>query len=433
MARAAGEASVAVQGKGSVGGPAGEKAGGSRRAHTRRFAAQRWLIDNVIEANGIDWDQGRSNQLNVPCGMEAAPDFVAIRQQVKKLADFSPAFEAMGRKREAKAEAAEAAGHRVTARNNYFMAAVHYGAAQWPIDEASEENLAYNAKKRACYSAYARLADHRVEAAWVPLGDKALPGWLHLPPGYQGGRLPVVVAIPGMDSFKECLVHLYGDPYLQRGMAVLALEGPGQYESPLLGINVTMEGWRAAGPAVMDWLAGRSEADLERVGIVGRSFGSFFGTILAASEPRFRAVAVSATCHEPGFHTIFEEASPTFKQRFMFMSGYTDEDAFDAFVKTLSWEGAPEKIRAPYLSLSGAADELSPVEHTARLVSRLAGPRQMVVYQGSRHSIRGPAASNGPHPQSLIADWMEARLAGAPMESERWDVEANGRVNRTPL
>lgn len=403
------------------------------RPHTRRFAAQRWLIDNVIEANGIDWDQGRSSALNVPCGMEAAPDFTTIRGQVKKLADMSPAFEAMARKREAKAKAAEEDGHTVTARNNYFIAAIHWGAAQWPIDEANDANLAYNARKRECYASYARLADHRVEAAWIPLGDKALPAWLHLPPGYQGGRLPTVVALPGMDSFKECLVHLYGDPSLQRGMAVLALEGPGQYESPLLGIHVSQDKWKATGPAVFDWLAARAEVDPARVGVMGRSFGTFFGTLLAASEPRFRACAVSGPCHEPGFHTLFEEASPTFKTRFMFMSGYADEDAFDAFVRTLSWEGEPEKISAPYLCLAGEADELSPLQHTERLISELRGPKQFVIYEGSRHSIRGPAASNGPHPQSLMADWMAARLNGEPMASERWFVESSGKVAKTPI
>ena len=31
----------------------------------RRFVEQRWLIDNIIRANGIDWDQPRSIYLSV--------------------------------------------------------------------------------------------------------------------------------------------------------------------------------------------------------------------------------------------------------------------------------------------------------------------------------------------------------------------------------
>ena len=163
--------------------PPTPKLSAKKRPHTRRWSEQRWLVDNIIEANGIDWDQPRSQYLNVPCGIAASPDFVQIRQQVKKFADCSFAFEQMASKREAKARAAEEEGNFVTARENYFIAAIHWAAAQWPIETNDETNLRLNASKRDCYSAYARLADHHVEAAWIPFGDTKLPAWLHLPPG----------------------------------------------------------------------------------------------------------------------------------------------------------------------------------------------------------------------------------------------------------
>ena len=153
-------------------------------------------IDNIIRANGIDWDQPRSLYLSGPCGNEANADFAGIRERVKKMADIGPAFEAVARRREAKAQAAEEAGHKVTARDNYFMAAVHWGAAQWPYDQNNETNIAYNNKKRECYAKYAALADHHVEPVWVPFKDKAIPAWFHLPPDYKGGRIPVVINDP---------------------------------------------------------------------------------------------------------------------------------------------------------------------------------------------------------------------------------------------
>ena len=333
---------------------------------THRWVAQRWLIDNIIRAVGIDWDQPRTISYNAPCGPEANADFAAIRERVKKYADIAPAFAATARRREAKALAADEAGELVTARQNYFIAAVHWAAAQWPYDETNDINLRYNQRKRECYTRYGELADHRVEAAWIPFQGKALPGWFHLPPGYQGGRIPAIVSIPGMDGFKEANVSIYGDRWLARGIAVLVVEGPGQYESAVMGIHVSMPNWIEAARAIMDWIAARPEIDPRRIGIIGSSFGSFFSTIVCANEPRFRACAVSATCLEPGCHTIFEEASPTFKQRFMWMSGYSDEDAFDPFRGTLTWEGHAEKIRVPYLCVAGEADELCPLEHSER-------------------------------------------------------------------
>ena len=401
---------------------------------SRRWIEQRWLVDNVIRANGIDWDQPRSAYLSAPCGVEASADFAAIRLRVQKFADASPAFEATARRREAKARDAEAGGERVAARDNYFMAAVHWAAAQWPIDENNAENLVFNGRKRACYTSYAGLADHRVEAVWIPFRGKALPAWLHLPPGYAGGRIPAVVSIPGMDSFKEINVALYGDRWLMRGMAVLAIDGPGQYESAVLGVPVSVPAWAEAGTAMMNWLVARPEIDPSRIGIVGLSMGSLFATIAAGSEPRFRACAMSHTNFEPGCHTIFEEASPTFKQRFMYMAGISDEAAFDEFRKTLTWDGFAQKITAPYLAVAGEADELCPLVHTERLIAALPGPKRLVVYQGSRHAVGGvPATNLGPYPPTLMADWMAARLAGAEFLSERWYVDASGRVTKTAL
>jgi dienelactone hydrolase len=398
----------------------------------RRFDEQRWLIDNIIRANGIDWDQPRSLYIHLPCGIEANADFAGIRERVKKMADIGPAFAAVARRREAKANAAALADHKVTARDNFFMAAVHWGAAQWPYDENDETNISYNNKKRECFAKYATLADHHVEAVWVPFQDKAIPAWLHLPPGYSGGRLPIVIAIPGMDSYKEIQVALYGDKYLNRGMAVLAIDGPGQYEAPMIGLYFTMENWAAAGPALVDWIAARPELDATRIGVAGTSFGSLFGTVLTASEPRIKACAVMSVCHEPGCHTIFQEASPTFKKRFMYMSGITDEDEFDEFRKKITWQDHADKIRAPYLCVAGEAEELSPLVHSEALMAALKGPKQMVVYQESRHSVGNvPAANLGPFPPILLADWLADRLAGKPFISERWYVTGSGEINKT--
>jgi len=207
---------------------------------TRRWIEQRWMLDNVIRSVGMDWDQPRSVYMAAPCGPEALADFAAIRQRIQKYADASPAFEAVARRREAKAKAAEEAQELVTARENYYIATVHWGAAQWPIDENNEKNKFYNQRKRECYTRYAKLADHPIEAVWIPLQGKKLPAWFHLPPGYQGDRIPVVISIPGMDNFKEMVVSMYGGRWLNREIAVLAIDGPGQYESAVLDIHFNM-------------------------------------------------------------------------------------------------------------------------------------------------------------------------------------------------
>jgi alpha-beta hydrolase superfamily lysophospholipase len=116
----------------------------------------------------------------------------------------------------------------------------------------------------------------------------------------------------------------------------------------------------------------------------------------------------------------------------MYMSGITDEDEFDEFRKTITWERHADKIQVPYLCVAGEAEELSPLQHSERLMAALKGPKQMVVYQESRHSVGNvPAANLGPFPQILVADWLADRLAGKSFVSERWYVTASGEINKT--
>jgi dienelactone hydrolase len=411
----------------------------SRRSPTgapvvRRFNEQEWLLDNVIATRGIDWDQGRTSGLIRACGDEAKGDMEVLKKQAKRYADIAPGFEQLARQREARAKADEAAGNKTAARDNYFIAAQYWASAMWPIDEANDRIRMYNARKNETFTKYIDLADHRIERAQVPYRGATLSGIFHLPPGYTSGKVPVIVLIQGMDGYKEKSVSLFGDNWMARGAAVLAFEGPGYWEAPLRGIYVDMAGWGEAGKAAFDWLAARPEVDTNKIGVTGSSYGSLFSVAMLAAEPRYKACAVTGTCYEPGGETIFNRASPTFKKRFMFMSGITDEAEFDDFRKTIDWKGYAERVKAPYLILSGEYDQLSPMEHTESFLKALGGPKQLVVYQGGTHSVTGSSAAvKGPEPRKLQSEWLMARLEGKPMDSERWFVDLEGKISKAVI
>lgn len=400
----------------------------------KRFEEQRWLLDNIIQANGMDWDQGHTSVLLRACGLAVQGDMAGLRQRVRKYADIVPAFEALARRREQRAQEHERNGEMLPARDNYYIAAVYWGTAMWGLEEHGPRLRGNNAKKRETYSKYMGLADHTVEWAEIPYRGKTLPAVFHLPPGYQPGqKVPVIVGVPGMDGFKERFVSLSNDGWMQRNYAVLVIEGPGYWESPVRGIFVDVQGWVETGKEIVKWLRARPEIDGERIAATGSSFGSFFSAAMISEEPAFKACAVTSTCYEPGGHSIFDEASPTFKKRFMFMAGITDEAAFETFRKTIDWHPFAGKIKAPFLVAAGEADELCPLAATEAFISALGGPKQLVIYQDSRHSLSGAAAANGPDPRVYQAEWITRRLKGQPLTSERWFVESTGRVQKTTL
>ncbi len=398
----------------------------------KRWQEQRWILDAIIKTVGIEWDQNRIGYTLGPCGPQATADFNGVRSRVQKFNDISREFKRAARRREGMAKHFMDEGHNVAARESSFIAALLYGSAQWPIFENTPENQSLNEKKNECYQQYARLAHHEIRRVEIPFGESSLPGYLHLPQAHGAPvaePFPCVLAIGGMDSFKEIAVALYGDAFLERGIAVLAIDGPGQGECTIRDIHVTATNFTDAGRAILTWLRVQPELDPERLAVSGVSFGSYWGTQVAASDERWKGCAVAYVCHEPGANTIFNMASPTFKLRFMYMAGYEDEEKFDEFAQSLTLRGVGERLRCPYLVVAGEDDDLSPIEYTYELLDEVKAPKELLLYQGERHGLNTTTSSVlGPNPQTYMADWLADRLNGKPLHSRRLVVDMQGQT-----
>jgi pimeloyl-ACP methyl ester carboxylesterase len=397
----------------------------------RRWQEQRWVLDNVIRTVGIEWDQPRLAYTLAPCGPEATFDFNLVRQRVTKFSDIAREFAGAATRREAKAAEFERDGRMIAARESYFIAALLWGSAQWPLFEDSPQNTEFNDRKVACYAKFVAHPPHRIERVEIPYGKTSLPGLLHFPPGWSGERVPCVLTLDGMDGFKEMMHPMYGDKLLHRGMASLAIDGPGQGEALARGIKVTADNFKDAGRASIDWLRKHPGIAGDQLTVYGLSFGSFWGTQVAMLDEQLAGAAVAFVCHEPGGHTIFNMASPTFKLRFMYMAGIEDEAEFDRFAEDLTLDG--RDVRCPLLIVASEDDELSPIEHTYRLFNDVQTPKELVVYQGERHAIGGSAGGLGPNWLTLAADWLRDRVDGRAMASQRVYVDVTGRRSATSL
>lgn len=402
---------------------------------SHRWLEQRWIVDSAIRTEGVEWDQPRIGFTLRPAGIEGFSDLMAAKKRIRKFADIARVFRQLGAGRERRAQAAEAAGYLVTAREHYFVAALLYLSAEWPYFRNCEALTELEQRKNLCYGKWAALAEHTVERVDIPFGSGFIPAWLHFPRGVQQRPCPLVLACGGMDAFKEINVAMYGDKLLERGFAVLAFDGPGQGEAIVNGITVTERNWVDAGAAIMTWVKARADIDATRILGFGISFGSFWMTQIAATQPDMRGCVVSMVCHEPGARTLLERASPTFKARFMWMAGIEDERAFDALARKLDLRPLVQEMTVPWLVIAGEDDDLSPIEHTYALAAAAKGPVNLLVYEGERHSLQaldaglgGSAASNGPNWYMWAADWLLDRVHGVPVQ-DRFDyVATSGQV-----
>jgi len=401
----------------------------------RRWKEQRWLMDAIIQAVGVEWDQPRLGYTMYPAGPDAVADFRTVGMRVRKFADMHREFAAAARRREVKAEQFEQQGRLVSARESYFIAAMLYSAARWPIFETNATSIDYNTRMVKCYDKFAGYMNRPIERLEIPFAGTCLPGYLHLPhTPAPGEQFPLVLGIDGMDGSKEIMCSMYGDKFLERGMANFIYDGPGQGECTISGLHVTESNHMDAARAVYQRLVQHPHIDASRVVIWGISFGSFFALQAAAAlGDHLKGVAVTFVNHDPGLNAIMDMASPSFKMRFMYMAGYDDEEQFDAFKQKFSVAPLIDQIKVPVLVQGGEDDELSPIEFSADLVAKLKVPKKFVVYEGERHAIGGNTASYlGETWFTMLADWCRDRIDGKAPPHEHVHFNALGQAMVTP-
>lgn len=393
----------------------------------KRWREQRWLLDQVIQSRSIDWDQGRTGKILRNCGPAVHGDLQEICRRIQKFADIPREFSRAAARREAQGREAEKGGHLLEARDHYYIAACFFTNAMWAVfEEGNPLRQRWQNQKRACYDKFILYAGRRIERVELPCQGKTIHALLHLPPGLRvGEKVPCVMYIPGMDGVKED-TPAAGDPFMERGFAVLAIDGPGQGETREAGITCTASNYADAGKLACDYLVKRPEIDAARLGIMASSMGSYWAPRVVAEENRFRACAASGVCMEPGQYAIFNMSSPTFKLNYMYMAGYDDEAEFDEFARTLTLKGVTARITCPYMVVAGEDDEHCDMKFVYELMGEIPGPKLLYVFEGERHSIRNPRA------RSLVINWLVDRLLDKPFVSEKIFVEAGGKEIHSP-
>lgn len=305
------------------------------------------------------------------------------------------------------AREAEVAGHRESAAELYYRAALYYGPACGTIHANSPRKHELYGKMIHCYEKFIELFEEApVERVDIPFENgKTIPGILQTVPGVENA--PCVLVVPGMDTIKEYMPSPYHNHFRRRGMATLSIDGPGQGESNVRENWVTLENFERAGSAAIDYLEGRPEVDASRIGLYGWSMGSYWGPRVAAHDDRLKA-CVGAMGVYLQKDTIFKSGKPAYRANFMYMSDIHDEDDFDAMSDQMTLEPIAEKIGCPMLLAMGEFDELCPLEDAERLFDLLKCPKELWVYENETHTL----GSRLPDFYLAVADWLLDALNG---------------------
>jgi dipeptidyl aminopeptidase/acylaminoacyl peptidase len=325
-------------------------------------------------------------------------DFEEVTASLERWEDWCAAWSKRAALHEALGRDSLAQGFRLTAGEHLVRAAMYYHFAKFVFVQDLKQMRGAHAKAVECYGvalAFMKPPGERVE---IPFEGKTLKGILRKP---NSPKPPVVVMAPGLDSTKEEL-HAYEEPFLARGMAVLAIDGPGQgeaeYDIPICG------DYERAGTAAVDWIETRADLDPNRVAIWGVSLGGYYAPRAAAYEKRFKAcVALSGPFD---WAEIWDGLPELTRETFRVRSHAADDAEARHNSAQLTMKDAAGRITCPLFVVAGRQDRLVPASHAERLAKSVSGPVELLMVEDGGHN-----ANNRPYRyRSRSADWLAGQL-----------------------
>ncbi|TAK81665.1 MAG: alpha/beta fold hydrolase [Betaproteobacteria bacterium] len=321
-------------------------------------------------------------------------DFEEVTASIEHWEDWCAAWSARAKLHEDLANASLKDGYRLTAGEHFVRAAIYYHFAKFVFVQDPVQMRAAHAKAVECYGK--ALPHLRPPGERVSIGNYF--GVLRKP---GSARCPVLIMAPGLDSTKEEL-HAYEEPFLARGMAVLAIDGPGQgeaeYEIPICG-----DYERAAAP-VVDWIEKRSDLDSKRIAMWGVSLGGYYAPRAAAFEKRIRACIALSGPFE--WAEIWDGLPELTRETFRVRSHSKDEAAARRRASELSLAHCAKNIECPLFIVAGRQDRLVPASHAERLAKSVSGPVELLMVEDGGHN-----ANNRPYRyRSRSADWLAAQF-----------------------
>ncbi len=323
--------------------------------------------------------------------------------EVRRLEDWLPAWNRAAQRFLNEARREEHAGHWREAAIARRNAAMCYHVAHLITDDDPRTVRALRAAAVQSFSqAITRLLPgaRKVAVTWRTV---TLPAYL-AKPAARVESAPLAVLMNGATTTKEELL-LWADPWLERGIAVLALDWPGTGEA-------------ARGPVTGDCddltdgifaLAEAEGLDLSRVALVGFSLGGVIAVKATALDRRIDACIAVTPPFDPS--AWLWSVNPLVRQQFLSLSGNASD--VQHLAAEFSLRPVVGRLRAPLLVFGAGRDVIVPPDESLYLSAAAGEWATLVWYPRGHHGL-----------YELIDDWTTtaadwlAALWGLPPTAE---------------
>jgi len=374
----------------------------------------RWSHGLLIGLNAAPWggaEIGEVNRIGLRLKSRLGDDMAWFREWTRE----AETVEKAGRARLAE-------GHRASAAAYLLRAANYYHVGERFLIPKSTGLAAYKRGVDCFRDAAKLLMRPRIEHVEIPYERTTLPAILVHADLAEGrkGPAPAMVFFDGFDVTKE-IQYFKGVPDLvQRGIACLIVDGPGNGESPRFrGLYLHHETERYA-TAAYEYLARRSEIDAKRIGVMAISLGGYYAPRAAAFEQRFACcVAWGAqwdywSIWKKRFDLIDSGKLPSLSVASEHLLWIFDVKTREAAMQKLEGfrlDGVVQKITCPFLLLHGEGDEQIPLDLAHKVIETVGSKdKTLKVFtreEGGYHHCQIDNVSIG---TAYMWDWVESRL-----------------------
>ena len=333
-----------------------------------------------------------------------AADFARITAGIEHWDDWCRTWTAEGSAHEALGRDALAEGRTRSAGEHLVRASAYHHFAKFVFVVDLDQMRAAHERAVACLTDALPHLDPPGRRLEIPFEGSHLMAVVRSPRGE--GPHPVVLMLPGLDSTKEELVST-SQTFLDRGLATVVLDGPGQgeaeYDLPLRG------DWAPVAEVVWEAIGTQPDLDRSRLAVWGVSLGGYYSARVAAALGD-RVSACVSLAGPFTFGDYWSGLPQLTRDTLRVRSRAADDEAARQKALELDLTPVAADLVAPFLIVFGRRDRLIPWENAVRMRDAVTGPASLLMLEDGNHGCANVSEQHRP----ITADWLAARLLGGP-------------------
>lgn len=306
-------------------------------------------------------------------------DFVDMRAAMQSWEQWPETWSKWAADTERRADAELAQGSTLTAAYDYARAALYYHTGQYLMFDDLKLKKQIHDSKIAAYSKGLKHFATPIERVGIPYKGITMPAYFRIPKGVD--KPACVVLLGGLDTTKEDYL-VVSDLLIARGIATIGFDGPGQGET---FFNLPLEAdFEKSVSAAIDYVEKRPEIDKNRIGLVGRSLGGYYGPKSAATDDRIKALVCWGVIYD---YANFDNIKSAHLSTYIGLKAVTrldDKEARD-FYLDFSLKPYASKIKCPTLLCHGGLDMVTPIINVEKILKDLTCPVEKLVWEDSGH------------------------------------------------